>query len=78
MPSTVVFFRSNQFAVGEECLQTSQDLQKCSSISDKKLAFNAANDDDKVDDGTEDSAPAESNAIVEKPAHKSGRRIIVK
>ena len=78
MPSTDVFSHSNQFAVSEECLQTSQDLQKCSSTSDERFALSTANDDDKGDDGTEDSTPAEPNAVVEKPAHKSGRRIIVK
>ena len=65
---------SNQFAIGEECLQTSQDLQKHHMTSDDKPALN--NDDE--DDKAEDSLAAESSSVVEKPSHKTGRGITLK
>ena len=70
---------SNQFAIGEECLQTSQDLQKHNMTSDDKPALcHDREDDDKVDNNTEDSLLAEPSTVIEKPSHRTGRRITLK
>lgn len=82
---TEFFLHSNHFAVGEDCLQTTQDLQKHDTISDgNKLTLSAGDEDDndlEVDDSNEDSQSAKPNTVADhnvKPLHKTGRGIMLK
>lgn len=72
---------SNQFAIGEDSLQTSQDLLKhTATLDENELTHNTcgrANDNDDIDDKED----CELNTAIDrnvKPSHKTGRGINLK
>lgn len=71
---------SNQFAIGEDSLQTSQDLLKhTTSLDDNELTHNTCGGAN--DDNVDDKEDPELNTVIDrtvKPSHKTGRGINLK
>ena len=71
---------SNQFVNSEDCLQTSQDLQKHSNTSDgnEPTLGTSGRASDESDDDNMDSLSAEPSTVVLKPLRKMRRLITLK